>query len=170
MREAAFNAMVDWADGVDSAPDEALADIAFADLYAGSGAMALEAASRGAGPVLAVESDRTTARGLGQNAQELELAVRVETSRAGAFLARRPVSELDIVWFDPPYDVSAEQVDAEVAALASGWLAETALVIIERDNRSPAPVWPDGFSRTWHRRYGGTTLHFGHWDATRRST
>lgn len=165
VREAVFNAVVDWADTMDADPAATLDDIAWLDLYAGSGAIALESASRGAAPVHAVEADRRTAQGVAAAATELGLTLRVHHQRVEAFLAAPAPGPFDVVWLDPPYDVPTATVDAHLDRLGSGWLAATALVIAERDDRGVAPTWPAGFGQTWERRYGGTIVYFGHWEA-----
>ena len=77
VREAVFSAVAAWAGTADRPPEEALAGLAFCDLYAGSGAVGLEAASRGADPVLLVEQDRGTAQLIRRNAADLGLPVGV---------------------------------------------------------------------------------------------
>ena len=84
VREALFSALAAWAGTAAVAPEASLAGLAFCDLYAGSGAVGLEAASRGAGPVLLVESDRRTAQLIRRNAAELGLAVQISTARRRA--------------------------------------------------------------------------------------
>lgn len=165
VREAVFSAVVDWADRSDEAPESALDGIAWLDLYAGSGALALEAASRGAAPVLAVEADRGTATGIEGAAAELSLGVRVRAGRVETVLAGPAAQRYDVVWADPPYDVADAIIAAHLQQLvAGGWLAETALIVLERDARSTIE-WPPGVDPVWDRRYGGTTVHYGHWDA-----
>ena len=165
VREAVFSAAVDWADRVDEPPESALAQIAWLDLYAGSGAIALEAASRGAAPVLAVEADRGTATGIERAAAELSLGVQSRAARVGTVLAGPAPQRYDVVWADPPYDVPDATIAAHLQQLvAGGWLAETALLVLERDRHSTI-AWPPGVDPVWERRYGGTTVHFGHWDA-----
>ncbi|GAB3702866.1 16S rRNA (guanine(966)-N(2))-methyltransferase RsmD [Mariniluteicoccus flavus] len=161
VREALFSALVAWADGPDRSPDLALESFSFLDLYAGSGAVGLEAASRGAGPVGLVEADRRTADLARANAQALGLDAAVHAAKVETFLATSPAGGFDIVWADPPYDVASEVVDDVVADLVGrGWLAEHGLVVVERSRRSASPRWPDVLGERWERRYGETTLHF----------
>ncbi len=160
VREAAFSVISGWAGTAGAPADEALAGLAFLDLYAGSGAIALEAASRGASAVWAVESDRRAAQVIRRNAAEtgLRLTLLVKTVEA---LAAGPASQaFDIVWADPPYAVPTETVDALVAALVHhGWLAAGGLVVVERSTRGRAPVWPTGVEVLADRVYGETALH-----------
>lgn len=158
-KEALFSALVSWL-GVDGAdPDAQFAGCAVLDLFSGSGAIALEAASRGAERAVAVESDRATATLIGRTASSLGLDVAVVPLKAATYLAGAP-TPFDLVFADPPYGVATAEVDALIAALASGWLVEDALVVIERARRDDAPTWTPEFTDAWARRYGETTLYF----------
>lgn len=132
------------------------------DLYAGSGALGLEAASRGAGTVDLVESDRRAVAVIRANIAATGLSVcRVHASAVGAWLTRPAPTAYDVVFSDPPYDLTEEALGRDLAALATGgWLAEGALVVVERSTRSPEPVWPDGWAPQRCRRYGETALWF----------
>lgn len=159
VRESAFNLIADWAGTVGEPAEEMLARFSLLDLYGGTGAIALEAASRGAGPVVSVEKDRATAALARGNAETTGLGVTVVASSVDAYLAgvSRP---FDVVWFDPPYDVASALVDSQVArVVAGGWLAPDGLVIVERSSRSEPPIWPDALPDRSTRRYGETTLH-----------
>jgi 16S rRNA (guanine966-N2)-methyltransferase len=162
VREAIFSAVAAWAGTADRPPEQALAGLSFADLYAGSGAVGLEAASRGARPVLLVEHDRGTVSQIRRNATELGLAVTIRPGDVRALLRRPAETGFDVVFADPPYDVPSATVDALLADLAAhGWLNPSALVMVERSRRTPAPVWPDPVTETWSRAYGETTVYFG---------
>lgn len=158
VRESAFNLIADWAGTVGEAADQALDRFSFLDLYGGTGAVALEAASRGAGPVVCVERDRGTAALARGNAEATGLPVRVVASPVDGYLAGTP-QEFDIVWFDPPYDVPTAVVDAQVATVVGGWLAPDGLVVVERSSRDTPPTWPESLTRRRQRRYGETTLY-----------
>jgi len=135
------------------------------DLYAGSGALGLEAASRGAASVLMVESDRTAAAVIRKNIDELALAgVSLRADTVERTLLHGPsVGEVpcDLVLADPPYDVTEEAL-ADVLALlvAHKWLSADALVMVERSARSPEPRWPEGLDGAGERRYGETKMWF----------
>lgn len=132
------------------------------DLYAGSGALGLEAASRGAASVVLVESDRRAAAVARENADSLGLAsVSVRISSVEKLLAGTPTRPVDLVLADPPYDV-AEDALAHVLGLLTerGWLAAGALLVVERSTRSPEPAWPPGVVPEGCRTYGETTLWF----------
>jgi dephospho-CoA kinase/16S rRNA (guanine(966)-N(2))-methyltransferase RsmD len=159
-REALFSALASWFDTADEAPESQLDGVAVLDLYAGSGAVGLEAASRGAGPVVLVESDAATARLIAANARALRLQADVRAARAETVAASSD-RRFDLVFLDPPYDVSTEAVEALLGSLAEHALAPRALVVVERSARDRAPEWPPALSETWSRDYGETTLHFG---------
>ncbi|MCL3860540.1 16S rRNA (guanine(966)-N(2))-methyltransferase RsmD [Actinotalea sp. K2] len=130
------------------------------DLYAGSGALGLEAASRGADGVVLVEAARPAAAVCRRNVESLGLAgVRVVADTVLAHL-RRPVRErVDLVMVDPPYDL-AEPDLAEVLTALVAHLAVGAVVMVERSTRSPEPIWPAALVPIRDRRYGETRLWF----------
>ncbi len=165
VRESAFNLIADWAGTAGEAAASMLDRFSFLDLYAGTGAVALEAASRGAGPVVAVERDRATADLARANARTTGLAAEVITASVDGYLAGTP-RRFDVVWLDPPYDVPNEVVAAQVERLTQGWLADDGLVVVERSGRDMPFSWPDLLGERWHRRYGETTLYL----ATREET
>lgn len=134
---------------------------AVADLYAGSGALGLEAVSRGARSADLVEKAPKAAAVAERNARTVQRAVplsRVTVHRAAAdaFL-KSGTSAFDLVFIDPPYDLSDTDLSATLALLVPR-LAEGATVIVERASRSAAPSSPPGLSPERHKRYGDTTL------------
>lgn len=139
---------------------DALSGARVMDLYAGSGALGLEAASRGAAEVTLVESDRAAASVIRDNAARLGLRasvlpVTVTSALAGA---ARP---LDLVFLDPPYDLSEETLGADLSSLVSrGWLVGDALVVVERSKRSAEPTWPDGLVAERMKKYGETVIWY----------
>ena len=139
--------------------DEMLERFSFLDLYAGTAGVALEAASRGAGPVVAVERDPATAALARTNVRATGLAVQVVAAAVEGYLVGggRP---FDVVWFDPPYDVPNRVVERQVGLVAASWLAPDGLVVVERSARDMPFAWPDVLGARWHRRYGETTLYF----------
>ena len=161
VREALFSALASWAGTAAGPPDQALAGLAFLDLYAGSGAVGLEAASRGAAPVLLVESDGRTAALARRNVAALALPVTVRALGVEALARTTAGQRHDVVFADPPYALASERLDAVVADLVThGWLAPAGLLVLERSSRSAAPRWPTQVVQTWHRAYGETVLHF----------
>ena len=101
VRESAFNLIADWAGTAGEPADEMLARFSFLDLYAGSGAVGLEAASRGAAPVVCVERDKPTAALARRNAEALRLPVTVVATSAETWLADAAPSPFDVGWLDP---------------------------------------------------------------------
>lgn len=161
VREALFSVIASWAGTAGSRSEESLSGLAFLDLYAGSGAVGLEAASRGASTVLMVESDRRTARIIGDNARELELDVQVRTGRVEDVVSRTPPGPYDVIFADPPYELDSAALSRVLATLLeSGWINEDALVIVERSSRTDQLIWPEEPADVWTRAYGETTLHF----------
>lgn len=156
VREALFSA-IDAAVG-------SLTGLRFLDLYAGSGAIGLEALSRGAGVVTAVEHDRRTASLIRQNARVLGIGtVDVVTGSVPRFLGQPPRAPYDVIFLDPPYHVGADLVVADLHALVTHeWLAAGALVVVERSSRDGELGWPEGLRGVRSRRYGETTLWYGH--------
>ena len=132
------------------------------DLYAGSGALGLEAASRGASSVVLVESHPRAAEVIARNATDLGLAgVRVDRSTVLRALGAdpRPEDAAELVLVDPPYAVGEPELAAVLERLAAGWLAAEGIVVVERSTRSPEPTWPSGIRRSGKpRRYGETTV------------
>ena len=83
-------------------------------------------------------------------------------------LQQGPGAPYDVVFLDPPYSLSSDEVAADLAALvAHCWLAEGALVVVERSSRDTPPAWPGGLVEERSRRYGETTLWYGHAGSSR---
>lgn len=162
VREALFSTLTSWAGTSARSADESLEGMAFLDLFAGSGAVGLEAASRGAAPVLLVEADKRTALTTSRNVSSLGLPARVLALRVEP-LVRQPADRAyDVVFADPPYDLASDVLDAVFTSVVErGWVAPDGLIVLERSRRTPAPVWPAGFDGGWSRRYGETVLFFG---------
>ena len=143
VREAAFN-LIGPVDGA-----------AVLDLYAGSGAMGLEALSRGAGSAVFVESDREACRTVKRNLEKLRLAgAEVACSDALRFLAAER-RRFDLILVDPPYDM-VESVAVRLAAYLPSVLAEHGLVVLESSSRVE-PELPPLEPRT-SRRYGAARV------------
>lgn len=135
-------------------------DIHFLDVFAGSGAVGLEAMSRGAAAVTLVERDRRCLEVLRRNVAAVDPRAHVVAADAFAWRAAGPA--YDLVYIDPPYAASDEDVRALISSLArDGALADDALVVVERSSRSPSP-WPDeGWEPVRTREYGDTALWYG---------
>ena len=151
MRESLFNIVTARRD---------LSGLAVLDLYAGSGALGLEALSRGAVSALFVESDARTAAVIARNIETLGLSgATLRKGVVATILAAGTASPVDLVLADPPYDVEAGEVDAVLAALTShGWVREGTVAAVERAASSAALTWPAGWSLWPQRVYGDTRL------------
>lgn len=134
------------------------------DLYAGSGAVGLEALSRGAGHTLLVESDPRAARTVRENVKNLGLpGAEVRAGKAEQVIrAAAPAEPYDLVFLDPPYAVTDDDLREILLTLRTqGWLAARALVTVERSTRGGEFRWPDGFEAIRARRYGEGTFWYG---------
>ncbi len=156
VREALFSAIESWGGS--------LSGLRFLDLYAGSGAVGLEAWSRGAGVVTLVEHDRRTARLIAANAEAIGCTIaQVWDLSVERVLSRVAAAPYDVVFSDPPYDLAAERVRTDLEQLLTNeWIVPGGLLIVERSSRDQAHEWPDGISAHAHKRYGETSLWFGH--------
>jgi len=162
------------------------------DLFAGSGAVGLEALSRGADHVLLVEQGARATRVIRENIEAIGLPGAVlAADRVERVLARGPApaggqdspapaggqdspapagGRYDVVFADPPYALADTAVSQVLSLLADqGWLAPSALVIVERATRSGPVSWPDGFVPDRTRRYGEATFWYGLGPKTPRS-
>ncbi len=135
------------------------------DLFAGSGAVGLEALSRGAAQVVFVESDARVTRVIRANMAAVALpGGEVVCDRVERFLRRGPGGEpaVDLAVADPPYAASGDEITGMLAALGGGgWLKPGALVAVERATRSGAVAWPGGYIPDRSRRYGEATFWYG---------
>ena len=134
-------------------------DCAVLDLYAGSGAFALEALSRGAAYAECVDSQKQAARIIEQNARTCGLKVAVTCTKVAKRLASAPAQLFDLVFLDPPYDMTDEEV-AEALRVLPAHMAEDGLVLVERSKRSPEPEWGEAFALLDERTWGDTRVWF----------
>jgi 16S rRNA (guanine966-N2)-methyltransferase len=150
VREALFNVLAARVD---------FAGIAVLDLYAGSGALGLEALSRGAARATFVEANPKTAAVIARNVDALGFSAVTVLSRPVATVLGGAGGPVDLVLADPPYDTSVEEVNAMLAALATGgWTAAGTVVAVERRRSSPSLTWPEGWIVWSERQYGDTRL------------
>lgn len=163
VREALFSAIESRAGS--------LHGLRFLDLYAGSGAIGLEAWSRGAATVTFVEIDGRTADLIARNAKVVGCDVaRIRRTSVATALSAGADASYDIVFSDPPYPLDEVAVADDLTLLAAhGWLADDALVVVERGSRSPEPVWPPGITplpgKRRMKKYGETRLWYAARDA-----
>lgn len=159
VREAMFSSLESLLD---------LGGVAVLDLYAGSGALAFEALSRGASTAVLVEQSKSAAAVLRANAELLarvtrEQGRRTVTSRVAlnsvASFLRTPPSQLfELVFIDPPYELGETELTDALDALLPH-LAPEAVVVIERGSRSPDPLVPDSFEALRRKSYGETIVY-----------
>lgn len=151
MRESLFNIVT---------ARRELTGLAVLDLYAGSGALGLEALSRGADSALFVESDQRSVATIVRNIKALGLpGATVRQGAVGAVLAAGTSAPVDLVLADPPYDLDTVEVEAVVSLLAThGWVRAGTIAVVERPATSVPLTWPECW-RVWPPRiYGDTRL------------
>lgn len=161
VREAIFSALESWG---------LVEGCRVLDLYAGSGALGLEAASRGAAAVALVERHPAAAQVASRNARTVLGAFQGPGSAPAVAVVRQSVQGFldgaesppdapawDVALLDPPYDLSEAELAENLAALVP-LLAPEAAVLVERSSRSPEPSWPSGLAAVRERRYGETAL------------
>jgi 16S rRNA (guanine966-N2)-methyltransferase len=153
-REALFNALSHLTD---------LRGAAVLDLYAGSGALGLEALSRGAGAVLFVESAPAVLPVLKENLAAVGLpGGRIVAGSVPTVVGRTPPGRFDLVLADPPYATPVEEVLGVLRALVDGdWLAPEAVLVVERSSREQPWEWPTPLTGLHDRRYGEAQLRYG---------
>jgi 16S rRNA (guanine966-N2)-methyltransferase len=153
-RQALFNSLAALLD---------LEGAAVLDLYAGSGALGLEALSRGAASVVFVESGPKVLPVLRANVATVGLpGARVVAGSVPTVVAGPPPARFDLVVADPPYATPAEDVRAVLTGLADGgWLAPDAVLVVERPSREEPWEWPTPLCGIRDRRYGEALLRYG---------
>lgn len=135
------------------------------DLFAGTGALGLEAASRGASAVWLIDNHAGATAVLDANialvAKPLSHApmLRSVTSSVAKFLAGAARSEVSIVFLDPPYDYPKSALDDHLVALGP-WLAPGALVVVERSSKGAPPEFPESYEVLSPKTYGDTTVYW----------
>ncbi|WP_156688745.1 16S rRNA (guanine(966)-N(2))-methyltransferase RsmD [Mycobacterium sp. Marseille-P9652] len=142
-----------------------LSGLAVLDLYAGSGALGLEALSRGAASALFVESDQRAASVITRNIETLGLpGATLRRGTVATVLAGGTGTAVDLVVADPPYEVNADEFDAVLRALGDrGWVRSGTVAVVERAAASAPLAWPPGWSVWPPRVYGDTRLELAEW-------
>jgi 16S rRNA (guanine966-N2)-methyltransferase len=156
VRESLFNIL---------AARRELAGLAVLDLYAGSGALGLEALSRGAASALFIESDPRAASVIARNISALGLAgATLRRGAVAAVLAAGSAAPVDLVLADPPYDAGADELGAVLGALDEhGWVRAGTVAVVERAAAGAPLTWPAGWSVWPQRVYGDTRLELAEW-------
>ena len=133
------------------------------DLFAGTGALGLEALSRGAARATLVEKASAAARVASANVRATGLPARVVTADVRAYLGARSgealTGENDLVFIDPPYGIPEEDMTTVLSALAP-WVGPDSLIVVERSTRAPAPTWPPFLVLEDTRAWGETVAYF----------
>jgi 16S rRNA (guanine966-N2)-methyltransferase len=153
VREAIFSAL-EARDAIDG--------MRVLDLYSGSGALGLEAASRGARHVTlvdrAIQASKANAARILKQAPKDAPTIVTTGQPVQAFLSSA-LGEWDLVFMDPPYELGLPELTHNLEALAAR-LAPDAVVVLERSSRTPAPVWPAGIELERRKDYGDTALYW----------
>jgi len=154
VREAMYSSLESELGGLDGAR--------VLDLFAGSGALGLEALSRGAAHADLVESDRRAADAIRANIRTLGATdAHVYVTTAARFLGDLPPEPYDLVLLDPPYALESDEVGVLLTALVrEGGLDPDGVVVVERSHRTPFS-WPDGLTGLRDKAYGETHLWYG---------
>ncbi|TXL62710.1 16S rRNA (guanine(966)-N(2))-methyltransferase RsmD [Aeromicrobium terrae] len=152
VREAMFSSLESMLGGFE--------DVRVLDLFAGSGALALEALSRGALGADLVESDRRAAAVVAANIRELSADARLHRTTAQRFVAGEETNEYDLVFLDPPYATTTDEIHELLRTLRRQDCLTHGLAVVERSSRTPF-TWPDGFEAVRDKAYGETHLWYG---------
>jgi 16S rRNA (guanine966-N2)-methyltransferase len=134
------------------------------DLFAGSGAVGLEALSRGAAAAVFVDCDGAAADVLRRNVAAVGLpGASILKRRVAAVLSSEPAEGFELIFADPPYAFGDDELaDVLVRLRDRHWLAEGAVVVLERPAQGAEPRWPEGVALVMNRRYGQGRLWYGH--------
>lgn len=154
VREAMFSSLQSELGGFDG--------VRVLDLFAGSGALGLEALSRGAASADFVESDTRVAAVIKRNIADLGVGdATVLRTTVERFIRVPPPQPYDLVFLDPPYALGTDEVGALVAALTvPAWRTPDSVLVVERSTRDPW-VWPESVEGLRHKAYGETSLWYG---------
>ncbi|MCW2770695.1 MAG: rsmD [Aeromicrobium sp.] len=153
VREAMFSSLESELGGFD--------DLVVLDLFAGSGALGLEALSRGAAAATFVEADARAAAVIKTNLRELGASGTVARAKAERWIEDDAADVFDLVFVDPPYAVTTAVVARLVAAVKESFATPDTLFVVERATRDPF-VWPEGIEPLRDKKYGETTVWYGH--------
>ena len=159
IRESIFNRLETW---------NVLEGAKVLDLYAGTGALALEAVSRGASAAVLVEKDAKAAAVCAKNASlvqdslkaaGLTADIRVANKSVDGFLSLPAAAQFSLVFIDPPYEVSNHEVTENLAKLFDH-LAEDAVIVLERSSRTEVPILPAEYALEDTKSYGDTVVYW----------
>lgn len=137
------------------------------DLFAGSGAIGLEALSRGAGVVHCVEKNEAACKTISKNAELVAKSqapglFHLYSMSVQRFLEVAASSRYDIVYIDPPYDFSDVELYKCLVQLRSGdFVKEDSVIAVERASKTGTMKWPSGFEAIRERNYGQAVIYYG---------
>ncbi|MEI8214338.1 MAG: 16S rRNA (guanine(966)-N(2))-methyltransferase RsmD [Actinomycetota bacterium] len=137
------------------------------DLYAGTGAIALEALSRGAALVHAVEKDDSAAKAITSNWENLKSAscpgiFHLYSMNVHRFLEDKAAQPYHFIYIDPPYDVEdVDVIETLIQLRDGGFIDQQALIAIERNSRVKEISWPEGLEEIRQKKYGQATIFYG---------
>ena len=142
-----------------------ISDLKFLDLFSGSGAVGVEALSRGAAFVQSVEQDRSTAQIAEKNFQlvnGVSGTFRVDAERAGKYLSNPAEMQFDIIFLDPPYELPNKEIEKLLRAiLKNNYLKSDGIIAVERESKSKEFIWPSPLVGTKVRGYGQGSIYYG---------
>ena len=139
------------------------------DLFSGSGAMGLEALSRGASLVHCVEKDDAAAKTISTNNALVQKAQPVGVFHlfhisAQKFVDAPAQNQYHFVYIDPPYDFAdAELVQVLEKLLENNFYKDGAVIAVERASKSPQPVWPLGYEPSRTKVYGQASIYYANY-------
>lgn len=145
-------------------------DLNFLDLFSGSGAVGVEALSRGAAKVVSVEQHQTTASIASKNFELVKGATghfEVIAQDVRKFLSNPSEFKFDIIFIDPPYEFSNSEVEKFLKKIiANKYLNESGIVAVERESRSKEFIWPAPLQASKVRAYGQGSIYYGGYSAS----
>lgn len=153
VREAMFSSIESELGGFDE-------QLRVLDVFAGSGALGLEAVSRGAAFAQFVESDQRAATVIKKNLAGLGVSGSVARTTADKYVQTDPPAPFGLIFLDPPYALATDKVATLVAALHQRWAEPDALFVVERSSRDPF-TWPEGVEGLRDKAYGETRVWYG---------
>jgi 16S rRNA (guanine966-N2)-methyltransferase len=137
------------------------------DLYAGTGAIALEALSRGAALVHAVEKDDFAAKAIASNLEKIKSAgcpgtFHLYSMNVHRFLEDKASQPYHFIYIDPPYEVDdVDVIETLIQLRDGGFIDQQALIAIERNSRVKEISWPEGLEEVRQKKYGQATIFYG---------
>jgi 16S rRNA (guanine966-N2)-methyltransferase len=139
------------------------------DLFAGSGAMGLEALSRGASLVHCVENDDAASKSISTNAELVQKsqpvgAFHLFQMSVQKFVEGKPQNQYHFIYVDPPYDFADSELTQILEKLhANNFFKDDAVIAIERASKTPQPVWPQGYEPSRTKVYGQASIYYANY-------